>query len=282
VSSSVELTVVGGDGEEEERRGSGGAGRRRPRGVGQYEAGAAPVRGRITEEDRRLLGWMGRHRFVTVAQLSRRFGRSGDMIRRRLRVLRGWGLAERVGPAIDGYDPAYRITAAGLALVESRLRTPRVSPATWVHEAALVDLAICLEARGLEVVTERELRAAEYGKDPKTGQPRARWSLVFPTPTRDGDGRHYPDLVVPGEACAYEVELSRKELPRLERIVAAYRGARGRYRKVVYLVGSDSLRRRIEAVVSDGEGRQRALAELTGVAAGGVEITVQRFDRVVV
>jgi hypothetical protein len=111
------------------------------------------------------------------------------------------------------------------------LPPPSASLATWVHDLAVVDLAVSLELAGSSVVTERQMRSSDARgeADPKwgvslsaVGRPRTRW--------------HFPDLVS-DLTTAWEIERAPKTSGRLQKIVEGYRWSR-RYAKVVYLVES--------------------------------------------
>ena len=186
----------------------------------------------LTDRDRTIARFIALHRMVTSAQIGRRMGITiPGTVQRRLRALREAGFVQRVSPFIEGQSPVYLVTRKGLRWLGLALPPPSASLATWVHDLAVVDLAVSLELAGSSVVTERQMRSSDARgeADPKwgvslsaVGRPRTRW--------------HFPDLVS-DLTTAWEIERAPKTSVRLEKIVEGYRWSR-RYAKVVYLVES--------------------------------------------
>ena len=193
-----------------------------------------------TARDVRVLGWVGRFRFVTAEALGAWLGVSVQKARLRVRRLERAGLLDyrrhRAGEAWLVY-----LSNRGTALLGlPRRAAPRLD-LQREHELAIVALATQLERHGEQVLTERECRRLE-----RRGE--GRFSVEVPQSQRN-EARRWPDLVIDraGGPVAVEIELSPKTSGRLGRIVSGYGSSR--YAEVVFLVGGESLRRRIEGVI---------------------------------
>jgi hypothetical protein len=190
---------------------------------------------RLTPADVDVLGFLGRCRFATVAQVARWSGRSEKKIYPRLCGLRAHELVEFHRPLIE--RGVYLATRAGLAAAGLDLPPARVDIATFTHDRLVGDVVVDLEAAGVVVVTEREMRHCDESPDTlEDGGPR--YAVVLPS-----GGRHYPDLlaVLPsGRYKAVEVELSPKNLARRARILTGYARAR-HIETVTYHVATPSI-----------------------------------------
>jgi hypothetical protein len=140
-------------------------------------------------KDELLLRWVGRFRFVTAELVARRFGVSVQRARARLRRLEGVGMmgAEQ---RFRSEARAYFVSAKGAAeLGLPRRRRPRVD-VQRAHELLIVGLAVDLELRGCQVLSERDCRACEATNA-------GRFS-VEAHGGRQHERRHWPDLVLMG------------------------------------------------------------------------------------
>lgn len=202
--------------------------------------------GQVTDRDVRMLTWIGRHRAVMARHVEQRF----DVIRRtvyqRLAVLREHGLVDyQRGPV--GAAGVYLITSEGQELVGVEgIRAPQMSVARWLHDLGLVDLTLHFEARGIPVVTEREMHMAEAsGANGHYTIRRMRSGC-----RSNGSRPHYPDLWLEpadGRRVAVELELTAKSTTRLRELLGGYRPA-GHVTAVAYYVWGGRVRRRIERV----------------------------------
>ncbi len=207
--------------------------------------GARRDRGaRITERDVALVGWIARWRFASVPQVRARFRLGQSVAYRRLGQMAEMGCLE-FRRLFVGRPGVYTVTDVGLGLCEVDLPRVGVDLRTYRHDSALVDLATTLELGGLEVLSERELRRADAGTT------RPRHAVLLGGDQADGrPRRHYPDMVVGGEAGArfgVELELAAKRTSRLREILLAYRRA-SHLAAVVYYVEQAPVRRRLEAL----------------------------------
>ncbi|MDQ3729467.1 MAG: hypothetical protein M3355_07740 [Actinomycetota bacterium] len=107
------------------------------------------------------------------------------------------------------------------------------------HALTATAILVSLELRGVEVVSERQMRRDEYRADD-----RSLWSI--PMTAGEGIGRtatHRPDIAIVGAQgrVALEVELIRKSERRLGRLMSAW-ARQGRYNEVRYLCRSALVR----------------------------------------
>lgn len=199
---------------------------------------------RMTERDVALIGWIARWRFASVPQVRARFGLGQSVAYWRLGRLAEMGCLE-FRRLFVGRPGVYVVTDVGLALSEVDLPKVGVDLRTYRHDSALVDLAIDLEGRGLEVLSERELRRADAGASAP------RHAVVLGGEQADGRRRrHYPDMVVGDEGqprFAVELELAAKRTARLREILTAYRRA-SHLSAVVYYVEQPAVRQRLETL----------------------------------
>lgn len=195
----------------------------------------AQPRWRLTTTDLGMLSFLARHRYATVAQLGRRYGRSAVHVRRRtsLMIRDGYIASLPVRP-FEGW--VYLPTTKGIAVSGLALPTPEYTPVTHDHTLGCVDLAIAYELSGVRVISEREARAPALAERD--------WSLPGP-----GRSRAYPDLVVvrDDEAEAVELELHAKSPTLWSRKLEAYAGST--YRRVTYWLPDRSLSQRFAKAV---------------------------------
>ena len=196
----------------------------------------------MTERDVALIGWIARWRFASVPQVRARFGLGQSVAYWRLGRLAEMGCLE-FRRLFVGRPGVYVVTDVGLALSEVDLPKVGVDLRPYRHDSALVDLATSLELRGLDVLSERELRRADAGASAP------RHAVLLGGDQADGRRRrHYPDIVVGREGqarFAVELELAAKRVARLREILTAYRRA-SHLSAVVYYVEQPAVRRRLE------------------------------------
>ncbi len=147
---------------------------------------------------------------------------------------------------INGSGRLLVCTSDGLRAVGREALGPgRVSVGRRPHTIAVAQVAARLEREGRAVLSERELAAMEV-------EERRR---IYSAELHDGRF-HRPDLVLPNEGLAIEVELSQKASWRLDSILRAWRAAIGadRFSGVRYLCGDRALRavrKAVERTVTD-------------------------------
>lgn len=193
----------------------------------------------VTPSDVETLAFLGRYSYATYGQLARLTGRSPDALRQRFPRLQRQGLMHRLD--VYGRQGVWVPTSGGVALSGLNLPTPRVSYPRVLHTLGLVELGIFYEQRREQVVTEREIRAADALGPVTARMEEAFVSNGYPiasahkglycvkTPT----GRHIPDLVLvrpatpagTGNSVAVELELTRKRVQQYKAILKAYREA---------------------------------------------------------
>lgn len=181
-----------------------------------------------------MLSFMAEHRLVLESQVAALLDCPRASVQRRLHTLAAsryvarWQVAEA---------PCCRIEARGLRAMGSALRPPRENLGAYRHDVGVAWLWLAAH-RGqfgpvADVVGERRMRSHDMvgpeepysirlGGYEVTGRPR----------------RHYPDVILidhHGRRLALELELTHKEKPRLEAILAGY-GVDRRVDGVVYVV----------------------------------------------
>jgi hypothetical protein len=202
---------------------------------------------RITDRDRELLVFAAEHRLVLGEHLEVLLGVSGRAVLARLRALSQAGFLDR--RAVFERGPAWhQIKRPGLAVIGSSLPPPREDLRSYDHDVGVAWLWLAARDGAFgpleEVLGERRLRSLDASRDPQAEPLGVRLGGAGP---RGGERLHYPDLVlrtVDGRRLALELELSPKGQARLETILAGY-GADGRIARVLYLVESRALARKI-------------------------------------
>jgi hypothetical protein len=193
------------------------------------------------DRDREVLAFAAEHRFVLAGHIAWLLGVAANTAARRLHDLDSAGLMRSGGQRLLHEPPAWRVTQAGLGVVDSDLGRPReIDLATYRHDVGVTWLAVGAE-RGIfgevsAIVSERRMRS----EDRRAGRPAdaPRHGVRLGIGERGERNLHYPDLVLVtagGHRVAFELELSTKQPAKRERILAAYAADR-RIDAVVYLV----------------------------------------------
>lgn len=174
----------------------------------------------ITQRDREILAWIGRHGVVTADQVARRFfgrddGATGKRAAyRRLAVLEDLGLVRRDQTPFWRAPHVIRVTKAGTEIGEIDIAPARIVEPEMRHALALVDLTeqLLAENKGATLRTEREIRTD-------------RWHERH-AGTRDPARGRTPDGALTlkgGKVVAIELDLTPKRSKDFERILRAYR-----------------------------------------------------------
>lgn len=199
-------------------------GARRPQGrlkTGRHAR--API---LQERDEEILRWMTRHGVVTAELVGRRFfwrSAAKDYGKwaayRRLRALHDLGLILSNKPFAD--QPAVlRVTREGARIADVGLRPAPLVLSELRHSLAVVVLAeyLLAEHHGVELTTERELRAQRYRElregTRRTEQGRAPDALLR-IPTKGAGAQGVMTVAV-------ELDLSRKDRRAMERMIRQY------------------------------------------------------------
>jgi DNA-binding transcriptional ArsR family regulator len=231
---------------------------------------------RLTERDKKILEFLGRYRYATVAQLARRFDTSEKTLRNRLPKLREGGLVESVF-IVHARPSVWLVTSAGLNMIGMNLTAPSIRWGQVRHTMLLTELGITFEMSDENVLTEREIRAAatRYSPTPRMKasvdfyksieqmaehdeesdvDTRVTSALTIPVPGR-GIG-HIPDMVLVREpfpngvsgSIAIELELTRKNLGEWRTVLSAFRDS-DRFAEVYYFVTSREVSKAMGRVV---------------------------------
>jgi hypothetical protein len=194
--------------------------------------------------DREWLTWIGRFRFVTAAVLAPRFDVSVRQANARVARLAHDGLVVVHREFVGQASAIYLARAGSVLLGQPPRRAPR--PDTQrEHELAIARLVADVERRdtprALRVFTERECRRREA--DGARG-----YSVQLFTA---GHPKRWPDLVLQSERRkdAIELELAPKTTDRLAVILTGY--AHSDYTRVLLLVESPALARRLARVAKN-------------------------------
>lgn len=177
----------------------------------------------ITQRDREILGWIGRHGIVTADQVARRFfsredGATGQRAAyRRLTILESLGFVRRDRTPFWRAPQVLRITKAGAEVGEVDVAPARIVEPELRHALSLVDLVeqLSAEHRTATLRTEREIRTD-------------RWHERH-AGTRDPARGRTPDAVLTqrnGKVVAIELDLTPKRSKDFERILRAYKQER--------------------------------------------------------
>jgi hypothetical protein len=174
---------------------------------------------KITDRDREILNWIGRHGIVTADQVRRCFFESGDQTGkraalRRLQILESIGLIRRDATPFWRAPKVIRITTAGARLGEVGVAPARLVEGDLRHAVAVVDLVeeLALANRGSTLQTERELRQERYQNRLNNRRVEQR-------------GRCPDGLLIlkSRKKAAIELDLTPKRTKDYERILRAYR-----------------------------------------------------------
>ena len=202
--------------------------------------------------DREWLEWIGRFRFVTSSVLALRFGVSVRQANARVARFAHDGLVV-VHREFVGQASAIYLSRAGCTFLGQRPRKAPRPDMQRAHELAIATLAARLELTEgpgeMYVFTERECRRREAD-----GEKGFSVRLLGPE-----EQLRWPDLVLYNARVRNAIELERapKTTKRLRAIVEAY--ALSDYRRVLFLVESPALARRLAVLA------RRISAELAGV-----------------
>jgi hypothetical protein len=226
---------------------------------------------RITERDRRMLGFAAEHRFVLADQVAMLLGVSTRAATDRLRILRDAGYLTE-GDLFNDEPSHYQVTTPGRRAISSDLPRPRkLDPSLYRHDVGMAWLNVAAE-RGMfgplaQIVSERRMRSQDGRADDGT----APYGVRLGAAGRDGRPRlHYPDLLLvtdTGHRVAFELELTLKEPRRRERILAAY-AADKRIDAVIYLVDHPARRRAMQDSVRRVGIADRVRVELVALGRG--------------
>ena len=212
----------------------------------------------ISERDLEVLDFVARFGLVASSAVGTwaRTAQAVTYARQRRWVERG--LVQLIEP-INGSGRLLVCTREGLRAVgRDGLGPGRVSVGRRPHAIVVAHVGATLERDGHVVLSERELAAVEVREH------RRLYSAEL------NDGRfHRPDLVLPSDDLAIEVELSQKGSWRLDSILRAWRGTvgAGKFRGVRYLCGDRALRplnKAVERTATEGLIEVTPLLELNG------------------
>jgi hypothetical protein len=198
----------------------------------------------ISERDRAALEFAAEHKLVLAAQVGVLLRVSEQTAARRLRALRDGRLMVEDRP-YAGHPSCYQVTAAGLRAIGGRIGAPKpIDRAHYRHDVGLGWLWLAARAgvwgELAAVVSERTMRSRDGSAQhlPAVTAP-DRFGVRLGGYGPSGRERlHYPDLLLVdrhGHRIADELELSAKERPRREKILAGY-AADPRIDAVLYLV----------------------------------------------
>ncbi len=203
-----------------------------------------------------MLAFAAEHRLIVAGHIQVLLSISRDAAQARLQRLRAAGMlaSERF---FHGQPRCWWITRKGLAVIDSQLPPPRIDLRSYRHDVGLGWLWLAAERGAFgplrEVVSERMMRSRDGALARNSVDEAQREE---PSGVRLGGvgpaGRqrlHYPDLLLTtpgGRRVGVELELTAKDRPRRERILAGY-GADARIAAVLYLVDRPAVARAIEA-----------------------------------
>ena len=193
----------------------------------------------VPDANRELLAFAAEHQTVHADQVAVLLGttvRTASDRLRRLAAAKWMATAQYGGHRRPG---TYRITRSGLdAIGRSAQRPPRGDSRSPLHDLGLGWLWLAARAGSFgplrQIVSERAMRSHDGTDDGR----RSPFGVRLPA---GRDGLHYPDLVLDtagGKRIALELELTGKDRPRREKILAGY-AADPRIDAVVYLVEVD-------------------------------------------
>ncbi|MEE2524534.1 hypothetical protein [Pseudarthrobacter sp. J47] len=171
-----------------------------------------------------MLRYIGRWPFCTVEQIGPFMGMSDQVVRRRIRALRGHELltADRL---LVGFPALVSLTREGMRLIG--ISGPVVGPklGQFHHDYLVVQWATEQMAKqpAWTFVTEREMRAADTVNQQETTHKEPLYAVErLAGKTTE---RIYPDFLAinqDGDHLAFELEYSRKHVARLNKLMTAY------------------------------------------------------------
>lgn len=221
-----------------------------------------------TEKDAEIVGWVGRVGAAGAEHVMARFGMGRSWAYARLSRLVADGLLEQK-TLLYRKPGLYVASAEGLRWCGlQRLGLYRVGAGGFQHAQEVATAAVALDAGlpGWEIVSEREIRAAESD----TGELLA--SVRVGELPGGRPALHRPDLAIissEGRALAVEVELSVKAPRRLAGICRGY--ARARHVDRVYYLAAPAPARAVNRAVAETRAQDRIVV----LALGDVESLVE-------
>lgn len=217
-----------------------------------------------TRKDQELVGWVGRVGAAGAEHVMVRFGMGRSWAYARLSRLVADGLLEQK-TLLYRQPGLYVASAEGLRWCGlERLGVYRVGPGGFQHaqHAATAAVALHQGLAGWEVLSEREIRAAESDQDELVASVRV-GELPGGRPAL-----HRPDLaVLSPDRCtvAVEVELSVKAPRRLAGICRGY--ARARHIERVYYLAAPAAARAVARAVAETRAQDRIVVLALGDVA---------------
>jgi hypothetical protein len=200
-----------------------------------------------TNNDVEMVAWLGRIGAATVEQVGERFGLCESWTGVRLKRLAHEGLLE-YSKLLYRRPGMYLATRRGLRLAGlPGIPVFDASPGGYEHAWQMANVAIALhrELPGWRMLAERELRTPQARREHSTA-----WAKVGSV--GDRAAYHRPDfaLISPaGRLVVVEVELTRKDRPRMRRICRGW--MRARHVEHVYYLAAEragrAVRRAVEA-----------------------------------
>jgi hypothetical protein len=208
---------------------------------------------RLTDRDRELLAFAAEHRLILAEHAGVLLRTSTRAARARLGTLSDAEFLHR--RAVFEHGPRWhQITRRGLAVIDSPLPPPRQDLRSYDHDVGVAWLWLAARFGAFgpidAVLAERRLRSHDAGREAGAEPFGVRLGGFGP---RGGERLHYPDLLLrtaDGGRLALELELSPKGRERLEMILAGY-GADRRIDRVVYLIESRAIARRVKAAARE-------------------------------
>jgi hypothetical protein len=225
-----------------------------------------------TEKDAEIVGWVGRVGAAGAEHVMARFGMGRSWAYHRLNALVRDGLLEQK-TLLYRKPGLYVASSEGLRWCGlQRLGVYRVGPGGFQHAQQVATVAVALHAGfpGCEVVSEREIRAAETDRGDLVASVRV-GELPSGRPAL-----HRPDLAVispDGRVVAVEVELSVKAPRRLAGICRGY--ARARYIDRAYYLATPAAARAVGRSINDVRAQDRIVVR----ALGDIEALVEAERR---
>jgi len=206
----------------------------------------------LTDRDLGLLRFAAAHRFVLARQAQAWLGASEVVAYRRLKGLVGADLMsyERLFHHRPG---CYRVTTAGLAVIESPLPRPLIDLRSYRHDTGLVWLWLHAWRGALgpyrQLLSERDMRSHDQRPDSACGT----FAIPLGGYARGGKRRvHFPDIVIcheDGSRVALELELTLKSRARLEAIFAGYTAER-RIARIIYITDAAAVAAAVSEMVA--------------------------------
>lgn len=152
----------------------------------------------MEELDRRILAFMGAHRFVLVPQIAGYLEIDEVVVGEQLKMLEGRRMArsERVGA---GLEVLWRVTAGGLRLIASRMTPPDFDLARYRHEVGVVWLWVAawqsVFGEPERVLSKREMRSLDQ-TSVEGGGSDGRFSVPVKCRSTVESGALYPDVML--------------------------------------------------------------------------------------